>query len=135
MAARVVRISIAPVKSLALVHPDEVTLERGGVAGNRRFWLRDETGRLFNGKRDGALQQIRPEWDESTRRLALLFPDGKRVDGVVELGAEVVTEMYGYLMGNDLSLQAATSRVTWWPRRSSWATRRRVARSGSRRVK
>lgn len=96
MAARVVRISIAPVKSLALVHPDEVTLELGGVVGNRRFWLRDETGRLFNGKRDGALQQIHPEWDESARRLVLAFPDGARVDGVVELGDEVATEMYGY---------------------------------------
>jgi len=96
MAARVVRMSIAPVKSLGLVHPDEVMLEQGGVAGNRRFWLRDETGRLFNGKRDGALQQIRPEWDEAKRRLVLAFPDGARVDGVVELGDEVVTEMYGY---------------------------------------
>lgn len=96
MAARVVRISIAPVKSLGLVHPDEVMLERGGVVGDRRFWLRDETRRLFNGKRDGAVHQIRPEWDESTRRLVLTFPDGERVDGVVELGDEVVTEMYGY---------------------------------------
>ena len=98
MAARVVRISIAPVKSLGLVHPGEVMLDRGGVVGNRRFWLRDETGRLFNGKRDGALQQIRPEWDESTRRLALVFPGGERVDAVVELGDEVVTRLYGYLV-------------------------------------
>jgi MOSC domain-containing protein len=96
MAAHVVRISVAPVKSLGLVHPDEVMLERGGVVGNRRFWLRDETGRLFNGKRTGALQQIRPAWDEDTRRLVLVFPDGERADGVVELGDEVATEMYGY---------------------------------------
>jgi MOSC domain-containing protein len=98
MAAHVVRISVAPVKSLGLVHPDEVMLERGGVVGNRRFWLRDETGRLFNGKRDGALQQIRPEWDESTRRLVLVFPDGERIDAVVELGDEVVTAMYGHVV-------------------------------------
>ena len=98
MAARVVRISIAPVKSLGLVHPDEVMLERGGVVGNRRFWLRDEHGRLFNGKRDGALQQIGAEWDESTRRLVLVFPAGDRIDAVVELGDEVVTQMYGYLV-------------------------------------
>jgi uncharacterized protein len=92
--ARVTRISIAPVKSLALVHPDEVAVEAGGVAGNRRFWLRDTDGRLFNGKRSGALQQIRPEWDESTRRLALTFPDGVRVEGVVEVGGPVDAEMY-----------------------------------------
>ena len=96
MAARVVRISVAPVKSLGLVHPDEVVLEHGGVAGNRRFWLRDDEGRLYGGKRDGSLLQIRPEWDEESRRLALTFPNGAVVDGIVELGEEVATEMYGY---------------------------------------
>jgi uncharacterized protein YcbX len=42
----VVRISIAPVKSLGLVHPDEIELGPHGVVGNRRFWLVDEDGRL-----------------------------------------------------------------------------------------
>ena len=85
-------------KSLGLVHPDEVHLQAGGVVGNRRFWLRDETGRLFNGKRDGALQQIHPEWGEASRRLVLTFPDGAHVDGLVELGDEVATEMYGFVV-------------------------------------
>jgi hypothetical protein len=92
--ARVVRISVAPVKSLGLVHPDEVVLAEGGVVGNRRFWLRDEQGALYAGKRDGSMMRIRPEWDESTRRLALTFPDGERVEGVVELGAPVDAELY-----------------------------------------
>ena len=95
MEGRVVRISIAPVKALALVHPDEVEVGSGGVVGDRRFWLRDADGRLFNGKRDGRLHQIRPEWDESTRFLRLEFPDGSRVDGVVEPGEPVEAEMYG----------------------------------------
>jgi uncharacterized protein YcbX len=93
--ARVVRISVAPVKSLGLVHPDEVTLERGGAPGNRRFWLRDEQGALYAGKRDGTMMQIRPEWDEATRRLALTFPGGERVDGIVELGEPVDAQLYG----------------------------------------
>lgn len=90
------RISIAPVKSLGLVHPDEVELGRGGVVGDRRFWMRDADGRLFNGKRSGALQQIRPEWDERTRRLALMFPDGERVDDLVELGDSLESDMYSW---------------------------------------
>lgn len=94
MEPRVVRISVAPVKSLGLVHPDEVVLEEGGVVGNRRFWLRDEQGALYAGKRDGSMLRIRPEWDESTRRLALIFPDGERVEGVVELGEPVDAELY-----------------------------------------
>ena len=94
--ARVVRISVAPVKSLGLVHPDEVQLDAGGVVGNRRFWLRDENGALYAGKRDGSLLQIRPEWDESTRRLTLTFPAGDVVDGVVELGEEIDSNMYSW---------------------------------------
>ena len=97
MEARVVRISIAPVKALGLVHPDEVVVGANGVVGDRRFWLRDPNGRLFNAKREGRLMQIRPEWDESSRRLALVFPDGLRVDGVVEVGEQVDAVMYGSL--------------------------------------
>jgi uncharacterized protein YcbX len=92
--ARVARISIAPVKSLGLVHPDEVLVEPYGVPGNRRFWLTDEDGRLFNGKRNGPMVGIRPEWDEESQVLALTFPDGRRVEGVVELGEHVAAEMY-----------------------------------------
>jgi MOSC domain-containing protein len=93
--ARVRRISIAPVKALGLVHPDEVVVGAGGVAGDRRFWLRDSEGRLFNGKREGRLLQVRPEWDESSRRLVLTFPGGERVEGIVELGEVVDALMYG----------------------------------------
>src|SRR5215472_7849417 len=92
--ARVVRISVAPVKSLGLVHPEEVVLEAGGVIGDRRFWLRDERGALYAGKRDGAMMRIRPVWDEATRRLALIFPDGDRVEGIVALGDPVEAELY-----------------------------------------
>jgi uncharacterized protein YcbX len=90
----VVRISVAPVKSLGLVHPGEVVLEPGGVAGNRRFWLRDERGALYAGKRDGTMMRIGPEWEEATRRLALTFPDGDRVEDVAELGDLVEAELY-----------------------------------------
>jgi uncharacterized protein YcbX len=94
--ARVTRISVAPVKSLGLLHPDEVLLEQHGVVGNRRFWLVDGDGRLFNNKRNGPMVRIVPAWDEETRVLALTFPDGARVEGVVELGDGVEAEMYGH---------------------------------------
>ena len=93
--ARVARISIAPVKALGLVHPESVELMLGGVRGDRRFWLVDEDGRLYNGKRNGPLVTIRPEWDESTRELALDYPDGSRLEGVVELGEPVAAVLYG----------------------------------------
>ena len=95
MSARVARISIAPVKSLRVVHPREVMLTADGVAGDRRFWLIDENSRLYNGKRDGKLTQVCAEWDEASRRLALEFPSGERVEGTVELGEAVTAKMFG----------------------------------------
>jgi MOSC domain-containing protein len=94
MAGRVVRISIAPVKALGLVHPEAVALGRDGVAGDRRFWLVDGNGRLANNRRHGRLMQIRPTWDEDARTLRLDFPDGAVVAGVVELGGEVELELH-----------------------------------------
>src|SRR5215471_98656 len=95
MEGRVARISIAPVMSLGLVHPEGVDLVRGGARGDRRFWLVDEDRRLYNLKRNGSMLRIRPQWDEATQRLALDFPDGARVEGLVELGEDVVVELYG----------------------------------------
>lgn len=95
MTARIVRISIAPVKSLGLVHPDHVELDIGGVRGDRRFWLVDADGNLINNKRAGPLMTIRPEWDEASRTLVLGFPDGRRVGGVVELGEPEPVTLYG----------------------------------------
>ena len=95
MAARVVRISVAPVKSLGLQHPEEVELGPAGVPGDRRFWLRDEQGALYAGKRDGTLLGVRPAWDEESRRLTLTFPDGAVVDGVAELAESVDAMLYG----------------------------------------
>ena len=80
MTGRVVRIAIAPVKALGLVHPESVELGPNGVAGDRRFWLVDADGRLINGRRHGRLMQIRPTWDEAAGRLRLDFPDGQVVE-------------------------------------------------------
>ncbi|HEY3549732.1 MAG TPA: MOSC N-terminal beta barrel domain-containing protein [Gaiellaceae bacterium] len=94
MEARVVRISIAPVKALHVVNPDEVELGPRGVAGDRRFWLVDADRRLVNGKGHPALMRVRPEWDEASRTLVLNFPDGSVVEGVVEPGAPFSAELY-----------------------------------------
>jgi uncharacterized protein YcbX len=97
LTARIARISIAPVKALGLVHPDEVELGELGVAGNRRFWLLEHDGRLVSNKRHRTLLQVRPEWDEETRVLTLVFPDGTRVEGTVDLGDDVFEQpMHGY---------------------------------------
>ncbi len=123
--ARVARISIAPVKALGLVHPESVVLGPRGVAGNRRFWLLEADGRLVSNKRHGSLMQVRPEWDEETRELALTFPDGSRVTGTVELGDEVFeAEMYNHPIASRHVIgpwQEALSRFAGQPLTLLWA--------------
>jgi uncharacterized protein YcbX len=87
-------ISIAPVKGLALVHPEEVELGLSGVAENRRFCLIDADGRRYGALRDGRLQTIVPTYDAPAGQLALRFPDGTVVDGEIRLGAETTTDLY-----------------------------------------
>lgn len=89
----VARISVAPVKGLALVERDAVMLERTGAAENRRFHIVDADGRRYNQLRNGALVQIRPEYDGN--RLALNFPDGTKAEGEIRLGEEITTDFYG----------------------------------------
>jgi uncharacterized protein YcbX len=95
MEGRVARISIAPVKALHVVNPEEVELGTAGVAGDRRFWLVDGNRKLVNGKGHPELMRVRPEWDESSRRLALTFPDGSVVEGEAQPGEPFAADLYG----------------------------------------
>jgi uncharacterized protein YcbX len=93
--ANVTRISIAPVKGLALVHPDEVDLETTGVLANRRFHIVDEAGRRYSQIRKGRLVEVKPSYDPVREHLALAFPDATITEGDVRLGDEVTTDFYG----------------------------------------
>jgi uncharacterized protein YcbX len=89
------RLSIAPVKGMALVHPLELTLGPTGVAENRRFHVVDEGGRRYGQIRDGSLVRIAPTYDEAADLLSLLFPDSEVVADEVALGEPIVTDFYG----------------------------------------
>lgn len=80
-------------KGLALVEREEVLLEEAGVRENRRFHIVDADGRRYNQLRNGALVQIKPEYDGE--RLSLRFPDGTVADAEVALGDEITTDFYG----------------------------------------
>jgi uncharacterized protein YcbX len=88
----VARINVTPVKGLGLQHPDEVELTARGVESNRRFYLISGWG-LFNGKDHGPLVRIAPQLENG--RLTLRFPDGRELDGEVELGEAVTTNFWG----------------------------------------
>jgi MOSC domain-containing protein len=95
MRGSVAWITIAPVKSLALVHRDEVELEPFGVRENRRFYLVDDNGRMINGKVVGSLVQVVPDYDEEEERLALQLPGGDVVAGDLAVGESLTTSFFG----------------------------------------
>ena len=91
----VARLSIAPVRSLGLVHPDAIELTERGVAEDRRFYLIDGDGRLVDRLVSGPLVQVAAWTDPDARTLRLELPDGTRLAGDVELGEAVETPIYG----------------------------------------
>jgi uncharacterized protein len=87
-------LSIAPVKGLGLVHPQEVLLGPHGVADNRRFCLIDENDRRYGALRDPRLVVIGVAWDPERSWLELRFPDGTVAEGKVEPRGELSTDLH-----------------------------------------
>ena len=90
------RLSIAPVKSMALVHPDQIDLQRWGAVGNRVFcWVGPE-GRLIGGAQQGTLVRVRACHEAETEVLTLTFPDGTAVSGSgADLGEPMLIDIWG----------------------------------------
>ena len=91
----VVRFSIAPVRSLGLEHPDEISVTERGVLEDRRFFLADDANRLVDRLIVGALVQISTHTDPDGRTLRMTFPDGQVIDDEVRLGEARETPIHG----------------------------------------
>lgn len=92
---RIAWITIAPVKSMALVPLERAIVDRAGISGDRAFAVLDPNCRLVNGKRIGRLATVRPTYDPVAGRLTLRFLDGTDVTGVVELGERLEGSFHG----------------------------------------
>jgi uncharacterized protein YcbX len=92
---RVIGISLAPVKGLALQAVDAVDVGPNGVAENRRLHLVDAAGRLVNGKTSMRLSLVTSELDLEAGALALTFPEGGIVAGSIELAEPLETVFFG----------------------------------------
>lgn len=95
----VARLSITPVKSLLLHHPEEIRLDQAGVAADRRFYLVREDGRLLAGVHHGPLALVRADWDALHDRLRLTFPEGAVVEDEVRLAGPELTDFWGHRVG------------------------------------
>ncbi|TAK00878.1 MAG: MOSC domain-containing protein [Chloroflexota bacterium] len=91
----VARLSVAPVRSLGLLHPEAVELTERGVVEDRRFYLIDEAGKLVDRLVSGSLVRVATWTDPDARTLRFDLPDGRRIDGEVDLGEPVETYVHG----------------------------------------
>ena len=70
-------------------------MELEGAVGDRRFFLVDEDGRLFNAERHGPLVGVQARFDHETDSLELRFPDGDVVSGEVVTDGTIDTRLFG----------------------------------------
>jgi len=92
------RLSIAPVKGLALEHPTEIELTEQGVREDRRFFLVDDGGRLIDGLLAGRLVQVAVHIDRDGTSMRMTFPDGRVIEDGVRPTEPVITRMYGRIV-------------------------------------
>jgi uncharacterized protein YcbX len=107
----VTRLSITPVKGLSLHHPDSIDLTIQGAAGDRLFYLLDDTGTLQSCTRNPSLYGLKATYDGENRRLEVTRGDRVLLDGIIEPAMPVSTDMWG--------LRTTTSDVVADP---AWST-------------
>ena len=95
MSAHVSGLLVTPVKALRIQRRDAVTLERGGVVENRRFFIVDGEDRMVNGNRLTTLQAVVAEYSHEERELALAFPDGRAVTAHLAGGPLITAHFHG----------------------------------------
>ncbi|MFI7067968.1 MOSC domain-containing protein [Kribbella sp. NPDC050124] len=91
----VTRLSITPVKGLALHHPDSIDLTSQGVVGDRLFYLVDDSGKLQSCTGNPSLYGLQATYDDETRRLEIARGDELMYGGTVEPAVAVETDMWG----------------------------------------
>jgi uncharacterized protein YcbX len=93
--ARLERIYVSPVKSLALERRDRAYLDKSGIAGDRAFWLIDERGKLVTQREVASLARVQAAYDLAADRLVLTLPGGDAVGGAIETGDAISTRFFG----------------------------------------
>ena len=92
---RVEAIYISPVKSLALLAAQRVTLGKHGIVEDRRFFLVNDRARLVTQREVAPLTQVRAEYTIEPEVLRLRFPDGRTVEGTPVSGEPITARFFG----------------------------------------
>lgn len=89
---------VAPVKGLATVEPDHVTIDEQGVAEDRRLFLLDAAGGVVTLRSDPHLIQVTPALDLDRGTIEVALPDGSRASSRL---ADATTPATAHLYGKD----------------------------------
>jgi uncharacterized protein YcbX len=92
---RVEAIYISPVKSLALLPTQRVTLRKHGIVEDRRFFLVSDRARLVTQREVAPLTQVRAEYTIEPEVLRLQFPGGRAVEGTPVSGEPITARFFG----------------------------------------
>ena len=85
MSMHVTRLSVTPVKGLALHHPASVDVDASGVIGDRLFYLVDDADVLVSISRTGGLVGLLADYDAETSVLTIREDGDVLAQGPVEL--------------------------------------------------
>ena len=91
-------IHIAPVKSMALQHPQAVNVNASGIIEDRRFYLVDQRGQLLTQRQIGKLVQVKAQYQAEPERLRLQLPGGTALEGLLQMGEPVEASVFGRLV-------------------------------------
>lgn len=89
----VTRLSVTPVKGLALHHPDSVGLTENGVPGDREFYLEDATGRVQSCTHNRALYGLSSTFEDGVLEVTRGGEVLRR--GEVEPAEPVTSDFFG----------------------------------------
>ncbi|HWD70057.1 MAG TPA: MOSC N-terminal beta barrel domain-containing protein [Solirubrobacteraceae bacterium] len=92
--ATVTALFTVPVKGLRLQSREALRLETTGAVDDRRFFLITHDDRMVNARRLRMLCNLVAGYDPVSRWLTVLFPDGKAVEGPVQLGQRLSPQFF-----------------------------------------
>ncbi|MCL2419542.1 MAG: MOSC domain-containing protein [Conexibacteraceae bacterium] len=94
--ATVTALHTAAIKGTRLRSVASIELDERGAAGDRKFFLVDERGRMVNTKTCRDLLKVSANVEDG--RLRAEFPDGTVLDGEVALGEDVPARFYSHTL-------------------------------------
>lgn len=109
---QVTRLSVTPIKGMALDHPQSIEVTATGPVGDRAFYLVGDDDRLISIARTGALVGHSARWDESRQVLTLSDADGAiLIEDTISLGAPHVADFFGFRKAQGRIVDGAWAQV------------------------